>query len=207
MVRAASLCLGLFVFLKGVVMIKPIETIYNGYRFRSRLEARWAIFFDMLQVKYEYEKEGFDVDGVWYLPDFYLPDYSCWVEIKPDSFIDGSDPKINKFAKATKDTFILISGIPRADKYIYGCAEDERYIVRILAFKNMDNRDVPEFFNDYPYAFALARRSTMPELCIEGKFSAHNLINNTTDDGERPPIKYNLKSAYEAAMQARFDSV
>lgn len=22
--------------------IKPIETLYNGYRFRSRLEARWA---------------------------------------------------------------------------------------------------------------------------------------------------------------------
>lgn len=25
--------------------IKPIETIYNGYHFRSRLEARWAVFF------------------------------------------------------------------------------------------------------------------------------------------------------------------
>ena len=28
--------------------IKPIETKYNGYRFRSRLEARWAVFFDMI---------------------------------------------------------------------------------------------------------------------------------------------------------------
>ena len=26
--------------------IKAIETIYNGYKFRSRLEARWAVFFD-----------------------------------------------------------------------------------------------------------------------------------------------------------------
>lgn len=51
--------------------IKPIETIYNGYRFRSRLEARWAVFLDCLGVKYEYEPEGFELpDGTRYLPDF-----------------------------------------------------------------------------------------------------------------------------------------
>lgn len=51
--------------------IKPIETIYHGYRFRSRLEARWAVFLDSLGVKYEYEPEGFKLpDGSLYLPDF-----------------------------------------------------------------------------------------------------------------------------------------
>ena len=56
--------------------IKPIETYYNGYRFRSRLEARWAVFFDALGVKYEYEPEGFDLgDGLYYLPDFKV---KCW---------------------------------------------------------------------------------------------------------------------------------
>jgi glycerophosphoryl diester phosphodiesterase len=35
-------------------------------------------------IKYEYEKEGYDLDGVRYLPDFYLPDQGYWVEIKPD---------------------------------------------------------------------------------------------------------------------------
>ena len=63
--------------------IKPIETIYNGYRFRSRLEARWAVFFDAAGIKYEYEPEGFDLDGEYYLPDFYLPQFSLFVEIKP----------------------------------------------------------------------------------------------------------------------------
>ena len=42
--------------------IKPIETIYNGYRFRSRLEARWAVFFDKIGIKYQYEPEGYEVD-------------------------------------------------------------------------------------------------------------------------------------------------
>ena len=28
--------------------IQVIETAYKGYRFRSRLEARWAVFFDAI---------------------------------------------------------------------------------------------------------------------------------------------------------------
>ena len=63
--------------------IKPIETEYNGYRFRSRLEARWAVFFDALGIKYYYEHEGFDLgDAGWYLPDFWLPELKTWIEIK-----------------------------------------------------------------------------------------------------------------------------
>jgi hypothetical protein len=52
-------------------------------KFRSRLEARWAIFFDTAGIRYEYEPEGFDLDGLWYLPDFWLPDLQTWIEIKP----------------------------------------------------------------------------------------------------------------------------
>lgn len=35
-----------------------IQTEYNGYLFRSRLEARWAVFFDAMGIEYEYEPEG-----------------------------------------------------------------------------------------------------------------------------------------------------
>lgn len=62
--------------------IKPIETVYRGYRFRSRLEARWAVFFDTLGIKWEYEKEGYTINGVGYLPDFWLPAQQCWFEVK-----------------------------------------------------------------------------------------------------------------------------
>ena len=51
--------------------LKAIQTEYNGYLFRSRLEARWAVFFDALGVDYEYEPEGFELpSGDRYLPDF-----------------------------------------------------------------------------------------------------------------------------------------
>jgi hypothetical protein len=63
--------------------IKPIETFYNGYRFRSRLEARWAVFFDAMGIKYLYEPEGYRLsDGTCYLPDFYLPEMQEFFEVK-----------------------------------------------------------------------------------------------------------------------------
>ena len=59
---------------KTVITIKAIETEYKGFRFRSRLEARWAVFFDACGFKWEYEPEGYEIDGVQYLPDFRLYD-------------------------------------------------------------------------------------------------------------------------------------
>ena len=63
--------------------IKAVETIYKGYLFRSRLEARWAVFFDALGIKWEYEPEGLLLsDGTSYLPDFYLINFNCYFEVK-----------------------------------------------------------------------------------------------------------------------------
>ena len=79
--------------------IKPIETVYNGYRFRSRLEARWAVFFDAAGIKYEYEPEGFELpDGTKYLPDFYLPEQSKFFECK-GIMTDKDENKIKQFLK------------------------------------------------------------------------------------------------------------
>ena len=67
-------------------VIKAIQTEYNGIKFRSRLEARWAVFFDAANIKYEYEVEGFELEnGDRYLPDFYLPDLDLFVEVKRDT--------------------------------------------------------------------------------------------------------------------------
>lgn len=63
---------------------KAIETRYAGHRFRSRLEARWAVFFDALGAAWQYEPQGFVIDGRPYLPDFLLTDSGTWVEVKGD---------------------------------------------------------------------------------------------------------------------------
>lgn len=63
--------------------IKAIQTNYRGFRFRSRLEARWAVFFDILNINWQYEPQGYLIDGKPYLPDFFLPDLNLFIEIKP----------------------------------------------------------------------------------------------------------------------------
>lgn len=93
--------------------IKAIETFYKGYRFRSRLEARWAVIFDALDLDYEYEPEGFVLpDGTWYLPDFYLRDEGWFVEVKPNRpLTDEERNKVNQL-----DNIINIKNYPS-----YGC--------------------------------------------------------------------------------------
>lgn len=66
------------------MIIKPIETVYRGYKFRSRLEAKWGVFLDACEVKWKYEEEGYDLHySGYYLPDFHLPTHRVFIEIKP----------------------------------------------------------------------------------------------------------------------------
>jgi hypothetical protein len=82
-----------------VTTVEAIETRYAGCRFRSRLEARWAVFFSRLRIPWRYEPEGYLLDGEPYLPDFLLyPDSpgQAWFEVK------GKFPSRNEIAKAAK---------------------------------------------------------------------------------------------------------
>lgn len=63
---------------------RGLATSYAGVTFRSRLEARFAVFFDTLGVRWDYEPEGFELPHGMYVPDFWLPDLKAWFEVKPD---------------------------------------------------------------------------------------------------------------------------
>lgn len=66
--------------------IKAIPTRYAGVQFRSRLEARWAAFFDLVGWRWQYEP--FDLNG--WIPDFALIGHkTTLVEVKPVD--EGSD--------------------------------------------------------------------------------------------------------------------
>lgn len=66
--------------------IPPIPTWYAGHKFRSRLEARWAVFFDTLGLQWQYEPDRYPVgppeNPRTYLPDFWLPQAEVWAEVK-----------------------------------------------------------------------------------------------------------------------------
>ncbi len=90
-----------------------IPTEYNGIRFRSRLEARWAVFYDSLQIHYMYEEEGFALKNAWYLPDFYLPSQDCYIEVKGPDPTDEELRKADMLSKSSeKDVFLFYRDIP-----------------------------------------------------------------------------------------------
>ena len=90
--------------------MKILETHFDGYHFRSRLEARWAVFFKTVGIAYEYEKEGYDLDGVWYLPDFWLPEKELWYEIKGKEPTGGEIQKVRRLTKHTQKRAVICWG-------------------------------------------------------------------------------------------------
>ena len=97
--------------------VTPIPTEYNGIVFRSRLESRWAKFFDIFYIPYEYESEGFKDGDKKYLPDFYLP--TTWLrdfqqgvhlEIKPEGYDTLQDDY--KWSVMLKKQFVVCFGNP-----------------------------------------------------------------------------------------------
>ncbi len=121
--------------------VKPIETKYNGYRFRSRLEARWAVFFSTAQISYEYELEGFSLpSGTAYLPDFYLPEFDVYVEIKPSLRITLPElKKLCEFAFEGDKNLLLIVGTPTQEDMLL--IQDVWNLDEIAADFGVEGRD------------------------------------------------------------------
>ncbi len=130
--------------------IKPIETQYKGYRFRSRLEARWAVFFDALGIEWEYEKEGYDLGGLgWYLPDFWLPHGRMWAEVKPEKFDDVAFEKCGMLVEATQCPVILLEGIPDIKFYGFLFPVPEGYCAETGAGWALDVVFISNYHNYY----------------------------------------------------------
>lgn len=80
----------------------------DGTRFRSRLESRWATFFDLIGWRWEYEP--FDADG--YVPDFaILGELPLLVEVKPALHTRELADYVEK-AQKTKRDLLIVGGTP-----------------------------------------------------------------------------------------------
>lgn len=179
--------------------IKAIDTIYNDHRFRSRLEARWAVFFDEMKLSYLYEPEGFQLGSIRYLPDFFLPNgirfadeemhrQNVWVEIKPSAQLDESDrQKIAQFVKQTGYSLLLIAGEP---------GEEAR-----LRFITYDNQKTVYSASDVKW-IELGNQE-LGLLNIEG--FGQEVGNDTRTALNRLSNTQPILAAFSAAKQARFE--
>lgn len=127
-------------------MIQAIETRYKGYRFRSRLEARWAVFFDALRLPWEYEKEGYNlgVDGL-YLPDFWMPSLALndqqrncglFIEIKGEHLEDDPTSRDKPHALGRYGMQIVVFyGMPEELKNGWVCDGEHEYRVMFNEYR------------------------------------------------------------------------
>lgn len=104
--------------------LEPIDTVYKDYRFRSRLEAKWAVFFEKMGWNWVYEHEGFKLPSGPYLPDFYFPDLDIYAEVKPFEFSEEELKKCSELSELkSKDRIqdgvdvILLVGQPELKPY------------------------------------------------------------------------------------------
>lgn len=92
-------------------MIRAIETHYRGYRFRSRLEARWAVFFDAMGIEWQYESQGFMLPSGPYLPDFFLPRWDLWFEVKGKRADDEELEMCRELSHKDNGVLLAVGGV------------------------------------------------------------------------------------------------
>lgn len=188
---------------------QPIETRYAGCRFRSRLEARHAVLFDKLGIRWEYEPQGFIVDRRPYLPDFRLMDSGTWVEVK------GNEEELDHdlMLKATLHlpvaggdfpTLLLLGPIPEPQEDrcnwcwigITPSGEDpdgERWPMD--AYWSL----TPAGFPGHPLRRADTSGATPVVYGSEGWLEPSSDMDTTASEGRK------LLEAYRAARSARFE--
>lgn len=178
--------------------MKVIQTEYKGYLFRSRLEARWAVFFDACGVDWEYEPEGYDLgNGLRYLPDFLLHGVEgrvtgdLYVEVK-GNMTEKDAEKIRRFHENGMP-ILVVGRIP------YGTTADElsQFIQEEAYGKGVNDVNFLNFETIDGDYFA-----AHPGISKNGKFELFG------DDSDYLCKQDDLATvnAYRKALQARFEN-
>jgi hypothetical protein len=186
-------------------MIKAIETSYKNYRFRSRTEARWAVWLDAMGIGWRYEHEGYNLGEYGnYLPDFVISLPCGHGTFQEDTVITGykevffevkpeTESEINHqheaLAKLTKKDLLCVYGVPNYGKY------------GVILYTEYG---MYEKVTDSHLHFATGRRDER-ELALSSDYESITL--NALNDNERWPLENSdlINGAYTKAMAARFE--
>lgn len=193
-------------------MRKAIDTVYQGDKFRSRVEAKWAVFYHTLGIAYEYEKEGYILpNGTRYLCDFWLPELDCWVEIKGEKPTKEEEAKAEGLVEATgKDVYIFFGPIPfvEEDTCFLKCGVSGSSYA--FSFHSEPNDDKPFICHGCDVDYWWCECPECGNLGIEYSGRVERIRHKTgcTIANDHKTYAYatpRLVAAYTAARQARFE--
>jgi hypothetical protein len=183
---------------------QAIETYYRGCHFRSRLEARWAVFFEQAGLPWRYEPEGYalcvdEQPSIAYLPDFYVPALGHWIEVKPEA-PTGEQRKVVELFTDQVGPLLLVCGMPSKDGHgIY---------LPPLQLGNEGSID-----QYWPKAtFGVCRKCEIINSIADDNYGWSQIapckfpVSQHCQANERwPVLNEHLISAYAAARRARFE--
>lgn len=183
-------------------MIKSIKTKYNECLYRSRLEARWAVFFDELGIKHIYEHEGFNINGTKYLPDFLIPSWGLYLEIKPFKPTHSELKKayLLKENLPKEKSVGILYGFPRVRVDDYGGICDLDYVLLLLHGEDGD---------DHKTLFSECRRCSriLFQETIEAHIPTYDLVGDVQYgccDRIGDAVSDDLLTAYSSAISELF---
>jgi hypothetical protein len=180
-----------------------LPTYWHGTTFRSRLEARWAIFFDALGLRWQYEPEGYALPAGNYLPDFFLPEIDAWIEVKPEGWNEQAEKLAMQLSDATGFPAFVAYGFPDPSRVGLGGPEGDEYSNGSFIAVG------PEFW-DMHYAFTVCGRCGEPGIAFEARGDrvarTHgHAVSGHGDRGHNGNVP-KLVAAYRAGWSARFEN-
>lgn len=179
-------------------MIKPyktIATVYRGFAFRSRFEARWAVYMDAMGVKWQYEPEGFELPSGRYLPDFYLPDFDCYVEVKSKWPTEEEFRKCRELVEATRSKCLILDGDPAFRHYnMYELDYESKY----------EHPDKPPKVSGCSVTFNDCAKEGR-WFWVDGWMDSADEANSLYPSSYMEYLTEKTKNAIHAARQARFE--
>jgi len=88
---------------------------YNNVYMRSSYEIKFAFFLDCSGIKWEYESKRFYFEDCTYCPDFYLPEWNLYIEIK-GYWRDNTKKRFDLFKKIYPKERIKVLMKPELEK-------------------------------------------------------------------------------------------
>lgn len=120
-VKAAKYCSPQCYYAEWIPTMGKKAKKFGKYNMRSTWEVRIAQLLTVAKIEFQYEPRK--IDG--YIPDFYLPEYDLWIEVK--GFMNArSIEKITKFKEAGYNLLVI-------DKVLYNKISSFEDIVQLLS--------------------------------------------------------------------------
>lgn len=180
--------------LKERYQIKALPTVVDGVEYRSRLEARWATFFNAARIPFVYEPEGYDLNGIRYLPDFWLPEQKSFIEAKPEQPTQLESQKAQRLATTKKHRVFIFTDHFRCE-HQYGATIEVPPQAKCF---------FPNWEDDDGYVWCECPQCGFLGISFEGRTARLTCDCRKRSDRIRRALTKRLQDAYRAARTRRW---